>query len=333
MLRNVEANWTKIRFKAQTRFWGYDLRAPESDREFTSVALDPSNSIHDSFASSDDPGPIAQQRTWDQEAEDNLSAQLEQIGLLSPAGEVDKALQTVLNNIKVTNHLSLEPQVHCRVLLTSNLESAVVGHTIIVSRGLIDVLPNEAALAAVLAHDLALVTFGNRAFTKFAWPDQLHFAPRDVIRKLRFVPSADEDERASSLAREWMLNSPYRDSLDTVAQFTEELHSVSPHIGQLLQANIGDSLSNTLAAERTHVENAVLKASPEIHALPLGSRIQVDPWTNELTLLKVPGTEQRSKSESMPFAVTPFFPYLRHAHTALPPESASLSNWGNNRRP
>jgi hypothetical protein len=41
------------------------------------------------------------------------------------------------------------------VLLTTPLESFVVGRTIILSRGLLDVLPDEATLAAVLAHELA----------------------------------------------------------------------------------------------------------------------------------------------------------------------------------
>ena len=43
----------------------------------------------------------------------------------------------------------------CRVLLTAPMESFAIGHTIVVSRGLIDALPDEASLAAVLAHELA----------------------------------------------------------------------------------------------------------------------------------------------------------------------------------
>ena len=50
------------------------------------------------------------------------------------------SLDTVVNNIMVTNNLELPPGVHVRVMLTSPLETFTVGHTIIISRGLLDVL-------------------------------------------------------------------------------------------------------------------------------------------------------------------------------------------------
>jgi len=34
---------------------------------------------------------------------------LERIGLIAPRGEVDKALDTVVNNLEVTNNIDLEP--------------------------------------------------------------------------------------------------------------------------------------------------------------------------------------------------------------------------------
>ncbi len=71
-----------------------------------------------------------------------------------PWASVDKILQTVVNNLIVTNNLEIIPDVRCRVLLTSPLESFTVGHTIVVSRGLLDVLPDEASLAMTLAHEL-----------------------------------------------------------------------------------------------------------------------------------------------------------------------------------
>ena len=86
--------------------------------------------------------------TW----EDNVVERLQVAGLMAPDGEVDGILQTVVNNLMITNGLDL-PAVRCRVLLTTPLESFVMGRTIVVSRGLLDVLPDEATLAAVLAHN------------------------------------------------------------------------------------------------------------------------------------------------------------------------------------
>src|SRR6202022_2248285 len=87
-------------------------------------------------------------------SEDNVVERLQVAGLMAPDGEVDRILQTVVNNLMVTNSLDLAA-VRCRVLLTAPLESFVMGRTIVVSRGLLDVLPDEATLAAVLAHELA----------------------------------------------------------------------------------------------------------------------------------------------------------------------------------
>ena len=97
---------------------------------------------------------------------------LQRIGLVAPKGEVDGVLDTVVNNLEVTNNLNIEPEVHCRVLMTSTMESFAIGHTIVLSRGLIDVLPDEATLAAMLAEQLGRVMLAEPADTKFAFYDR-----------------------------------------------------------------------------------------------------------------------------------------------------------------
>ncbi len=101
------------------------------------------------------------QREWQQQAEDNVIERLQNAGLLAPQGEVDKILMTVVNNLEVTNNIDLPRPVRTRVMLTSPLETFSVGNTIIVSRGLIDVLPDEASLAMVLSHELAHIVLGH----------------------------------------------------------------------------------------------------------------------------------------------------------------------------
>ena len=56
---------------------------------------------------------------------------LQQIGLLAPEGEIDKVMQTVVNNVMVTNNLDIQPEIRCRVLMTTPLESFTIGHTIV----------------------------------------------------------------------------------------------------------------------------------------------------------------------------------------------------------
>jgi hypothetical protein len=49
----------------------------------------------------------------------------------------------------------------------------------------------------------------------------------------------------------------------------------------------------------------------QISALPLGSRIRVDPWSDRIEMLKIQTVRPQSSSEKMPFEVSPFFPYLK----------------------
>ena len=48
----------------------------------------------------------------------------------------------------------------------------------------------------------------------------------------------------------------------------------------------------------------------QIAALPLGGRIKLDPWTDQVELAKAKPVALASAHEKMPFEVTPFMPFL-----------------------
>src|SRR6202011_2273906 len=131
----------KMAFKAQTRIWGYDLKKNGKEDELTQVLVD--SSVKDESPTARDASPLQAQREWQQQAEDNVIERLQNAGLLAPQGEVDKILMTVVTNIEVTNNIELPRPVRTRVMLTSPLETFSVGNTIILSRGLINVLPED----------------------------------------------------------------------------------------------------------------------------------------------------------------------------------------------
>jgi len=116
------------------------------------------------------------EREWQQQAEDNVIERLERAGLVSPEGDVDKILQTVVNNIEITNNIELPRPVRTRVMTTLPLETFSVGNTIVVSRGLIDVLPDEGSLAMVLAHELAHIVLGHNLGSQYAFNDRMLFS-------------------------------------------------------------------------------------------------------------------------------------------------------------
>src|SRR5678810_722673 len=96
--------------------------------------------------------------------------------------------------MEVTNNIDLPRPVRTRVMLTSPLETFSVGNTIIVSRGLIDVLPDESSLAMILSHELAHIVLGHKLDTKLAFNDRMFFPDEDTFQSMGFNRNqADED--------------------------------------------------------------------------------------------------------------------------------------------
>src|ERR1700738_4105813 len=185
----------KLDFKAQTRLWGYAVGHASQEQELSKILVE--TPVQDDSKSANDLSPVQAQRSWDRQAEDNVSDRLQRIGLMGPRGEVDKVLDTVVNNLEVTNNLEIDPEVKCRVLMTTTLESFTLGHTIVLSRGLIDVLPDEASLATVIAHELGHVVLGHRMDTTYAFFDQLLVDDKDTFRHFGFARTPTEEDAAN----------------------------------------------------------------------------------------------------------------------------------------
>jgi hypothetical protein len=310
----IARNGQKLHFKAQTRLWGYDLQHVAHNEEFTQIMVDSPRSVTDQSASAQDDTPIESERRWQREAENNALERLQKIGLLAPPGDVDQVLQTVVNNLIVTNNLEIQPGVRTRVLLTSPLESFAVGHTIVVSRGLIDVLPDEASLAMVLAHELSHIALGHNLDTKFAFNDRMFFPDEDTFERIDFTRTSADEDAADQKALELLANSPYKEKLANAGLFLKALQAEAPELKNLIRPHLG----NGLASGKTLRMSALLTSSPaldnhkteQIAALPLGSRIKLDPWSNQIALIKTKPVALTSANEKMPFETTPFFPHL-----------------------
>ncbi|HEX4426287.1 MAG TPA: M48 family metalloprotease [Terriglobales bacterium] len=304
----------KFHFKAQTRLWGYDLQALAHNSEFTEIAVDSPDSVHDQSEAAQDASPVESERRWQREAEDNSVERLQKIGLIAPEGDVDKVLLTVINNLIVTNNLNIDPPVRARVLLTSPLESFTIGHTIIISRGLLDVLPDEASLAMVLAHELGHVVLGHRLDTKFAFNDRMFFPDEDTFERLDFARIPADEEAADKKAVELLTNSPYKDKLASAGLFLKALQQEAPELKSLIRPHMGNGLASgnslRMSALLTAAPNVDGKETNQIAALPLGGRVKLDPWSNRVELLKTKPVALTSADEKMPFEVTPFFPFL-----------------------
>jgi hypothetical protein len=310
---NLKTGLTKtLHFKAQTRLWGYDLKGLAKSEEFTQILVDAPQTVKDQSDAAADPSPVVAQRMWERQAEDNAVERMQKIGLLAPPGEVDKVMSTVVNNLLVTNNIDLQSDFHCRVLLTSPLESFTIGHTIVVSRGLLDVLPDEASLALILAHELSHIVLGHPFDTKLAFNDKLFFPDEQSFQRLDFKQSRGDEEAADSKALELLKNSPYKDKLANAGLFMKALQEHAPALPQLIRPHLGNSLAGANRLTNLIASAPALdpKRLDQIAALPLGGRVKVDPWSDQVELTKAKPVALTSAREKLEFEITPFFPYL-----------------------
>jgi len=315
-----------LNYKAQTRLWGYNLKDLRRNSEFTEITVDAQQSVQDQSQKAQDASPIEAQRQWERQAEINVIDRLQQIGLLAPEGEIDKVLQTVVNNMMVTNNIDIQPEVHCRVLMTTPLESFTIGHTIVVSRGMIDVLPDEASLAMILTHELSHIVLGHHLNTKLAFNDRMFFPDERTFERMDFTRDRNEEEAADKKAVELLANSPYKDKLGNAGLFLKAVQARAPQLKNLIRAHLGDSLLNGNATKMSSLMTSSPQFDPkktdQVAALPLGGRVKIDPWTNQLELIKTKPVSITTAAEKMPFEVTPFFPFLTRLGTTTPEKAA-----------
>jgi hypothetical protein len=318
----------KLTFKSQTRLWGYNVGHTKQEQELSKILVQAAVPVKDQAEGANDYSPLQAQRAWDLQAEDNIVDRMARLRLLAPSGEVDKVLETVVNNLEVTNNLNLEPEVRCRVLTTSTLESFTIGHTIVVSRGLIDVLPDEASLATLLARELSHIVLAHPIDTQYAFFDRMLFDQKDTFRHFGFRRTPEEEQAAAQKGAELLQNSPYKDQLATAKLFIQALQNRAKDVPNLISPHLGDRIPNNWAvpsAANGARTSGAIEALPQpnspnsagngasnnvLAALPLGGRIKMDPWNDELTMLKAKPVSIVAEREKKPFEVTPFVIYL-----------------------
>jgi hypothetical protein len=304
----------RLRFKGQMRLWGYNVGKPNTQNELTSLTVE-ADQVKDNSEEAEALSPVRALRAWERGAEDNVIWRLEKAGLMAPDGEVNKILETVATNLLITNNLDIQPEVRARVLLTAPLESFNIGHTIVLSRGLIDVLPDEASLAMIIAHELAHMALGHEIDTKYAFNDRMLFQDPEAFQKIQLKHDEKEEIDADKKAAELLKNSPYKDNLGNAGLFLKAVDERAPQLNHLLLPHIGNAMVK--GSEVTRM-TGLKQAAPELEmgkldqiaALPLGGRVRVDPWNNRVELMQTKPVALVSAREKMPFEVAPVYLWL-----------------------
>ena len=157
------------------------------------------------------------------------------------------------------------------------------------------------------------IALGHRTNTQFAFHNRTTGADEEILHRFRFARSDTEAAAAGKKTVDLMRNSPYK-SLANAGLFLTALGARGPMLPRLIHANFGNRLTGDTSAR---LSEFVSQAPPleeekleQIAALPLGSRIKLNPWNNALVLLKNKSISLLSAREKMPFEVTPFHLYL-----------------------
>jgi len=295
-------------YKSQTHLWGYRLIGSGREEELNRMLIESPSAIKEE-APQHDRSPLEAQREWRHEAENNVLDLLEQNGLLAPRGDVDKVLNTIVKNLEITNNLDEQIDLHCRVLLPSSLEMFAVGDTIVLSRGLIDVVPDEATMAAMLAHGMADAMLPKPYQDQYAFSDVMRLKATEILRRLSFHEDNTEAAENSQKAIELLKKSPYASKLQNAGLFLAQLHAQAKQLKHLISPQLGNEvyfasqLMQTAPALQPNDKN-------QVAALPMGSRLKLDPWSADVTLMKSRPISLLSARDKMPFEVTPLVPYL-----------------------
>ena len=317
-----------VGLKAQTHLWGYSLKLPTRDSENVSVKVD---DAVDKSEDSQDVGPLQASRMWITEAEDNVIDRLIQAGLVAPTtpgGYEEKVLGQIVINLVVPNNLAFTDQIHCRVLLTDSVETTTVGNTILLSKGLLDSLPSEEAIASVISMELAHIALGHHIDTRYAFNDRLLFPDESTFTRINMYHSDVDNGTAAAKAMEYLNNSMYKDKLPNAALYLAQLQDRAKVLKQLNTPKLGDSL---LKADGTPWLAQLRTMSPALNwddlnqtaALPLGSWLKTDPWDDKIHMLDAKRYAPMNARDKMPFEVTPIFYKLQRYEVAALPAADS----------
>ena len=311
----------QVGLKAQTHFWGYSLKLPTRDSENVSVKVD---DAVDKSEDSQDVGPLQATRAWVTQAENNVIDRLVEAGLVAPlnaGGYENKILDQIVINLVVPNNLAFTDQLHTRVLLTDTVETTTVGNTILISKGLIDSLPSEEAIASVLAMELAHIAMGHHIDTRYAFNDRLMFPDESTFQRIDMNHSDHDNLEAAKRAMEYLQASMYKDKLPSAGLYYTQLVDREKALKALNTPKLGDSL---LKADGVPWMVDLQKMSPKLNwddlaqtaALPLGSWLKTDPWDDKVHQLNAKIYAPMNPRDKMPLEVTPIFYKLQRYEAA-----------------
>ncbi|WP_263408371.1 hypothetical protein [Terriglobus tenax] len=322
-----------VKFKATGHVWGYALKVPEKEVENTSVEVQGATDVSNE---AQDVSPLGAQREWVQQAEDNVIDRLTKAGLLAAPSEFDKTLEALANNILAYNQIPLSRPIRVRTLLTEPLESLAIGNTVLLSKSLIDttaVVTADGAqqagnLNAILAFGVAHVILGHRLDTKYAFSDRLLFPDTSAFTHIPMHHTDKDNEEAAKKTVELLNAKELQEASGYFGLYLQQLAERVKALPDLNKPMIGDGLTKSekdttfwLAAIQAKGQKLDVKDLKQMAAMPLGSFLKFDPWTDQVITLHAAQEPILNPRDKMPFEITPV--YMRLSYYTAPAAPAA----------
>ena len=194
-------------------------------------------------------------------------AQLEKDRLLANPGLVEQGLNTVVRQILVTNQIDLSG-IQCRVLLTTPIEIFHLGRTIILSRGLLNILPDDSVIPVLLAREIGELLLG--------------------------VPSTDKQAESWKMGLALVERAGYSKGVAYAYLLFTQLAQHSTQVPNLTRARFSRSLVDVA---RTAPKQATLPLpANEGQPFLLRGKYWIDPATGSLEVRNEPSTNATAKN-------------------------------------
>jgi hypothetical protein len=132
--------------------------------------------------------------------------------------------------------------------------------------------------------------------------------------------TADEEADADKKSLELLAKSPYADKLQNIGLFLKQLQANHDSLPNLTRSRIGNAIIDSNGIRL----GPVMSNAPELKktdikqtaALPLGARIELEPWSNQVQLTRARSVSAVNAREKLPLLVTPFYPFLQRVGEA-----------------
>lgn len=204
-------------------------------------------------------------------------AELEESGMLASPGQVELAMNGIVEDLERANGITSR-SIGCRVLLTSPAEIFSIEDTVFVSRGLLNFVPNQSVLAALIAREIAHIVPGD---SPGMIPLRAELTVDSSSARIEHSGQADANERMLLLK-----NTQYVSAADELESFFASLVLYSRRVPHLMKPLFGGSL-----LELARMQPGVSQPLPaqldmsKAQKLELRGEYGIDSWVSQIVRL------------------------------------------------